>query len=290
MPSSPSVLQRSITAFTTPKKSKLSDITKNKIKELEARWICEDMRPIAVVDDPGFRRLAQELVSIGKLILIRMNSMSFSILLGAQHGNVDVDEILRGAKTISSHISDLATTERSRIRTLLINLLENGTLCLCPDLWTDKHRQVHYLGITASFVDDAYGLYNIDLCCYPFPSVAKTAENIITVLQSALEPFGIIDLSQVFFVSDRGSNFVKALTHFFVIWCFAHRLNNVLKLCFFTAATKEEKRKAMDNTQLSDDSDEDFDLVIKSDCVQDLPKKALYVLKVVFECKALVKY
>lgn len=91
-------------------------------------------------------------------------------------------------------------------------------------------------------------------------------------------------------MSDRGSNFVKALKNFFVIWCFAHRLNNVLKLCFFTAATKEDKRKAMDNMQLSDDSDEDFDSVIKSECVQDLPKKALYVLKVVFECKALVKY
>jgi hypothetical protein len=37
------------------------------------------------------------------------------------------------------------------------------------------------LGITASFVDDEYGLHNIDLCCYPFPPIAKTAENIITV-------------------------------------------------------------------------------------------------------------
>ncbi|CAF4497997.1 unnamed protein product, partial [Rotaria sp. Silwood2] len=125
MPSSPSVLQRSITVFTTPKKSKLNDITKSKIKELEARWICEDMRPFAVVDDPGFRRLAQELISIGKIILIRMKSMSFSILLGAQHGNVDVDEILRGAHTISSHINDLATNERSRIRSLLTGAIDN---------------------------------------------------------------------------------------------------------------------------------------------------------------------
>jgi hypothetical protein len=46
----------------------------------------------------------------------------------------------------------------------------------------------------------------------------------------------------------------------------------------------------MDNIESSDDSDEDFDSVINSECVQDLPKKALYVLKVVFECKALVKY
>ena len=59
---------------------------------------------------------------------------------------------------------------------------------------------------------------------------------------------------------------------------------------FFTAARKEDKRKAMDNILSSDDSDEDFDSVVTSHFVQDLPKKALYVLKVVFECKALVKY
>ena len=181
MPSTSVALQRPITAFTAPKKTKLTDITKNKIKELEARWICDDMHFIAVVDDPGFRRVAQELVSIGKLILVRMNSKSLSILLGAQYGNVDVDEILCGTMTISSHISDLAMAERSRIRTLLINPLRNGSLCLCTDLWTDKHQQVHYLGITVSFVDDSYGLHNIDLCCYPFPPVAKTAQNIITV-------------------------------------------------------------------------------------------------------------
>ena len=38
------------------------------------------------------------------------------------------------------------------------------------------------------------------------------------------------------------------------------------------------------------DSDKDFESVIKSECIQDLPKKALYVLKVIFECKVLVKY
>ena len=182
VPSTSLALQRPITAFTTPKKTKLTDITKNKIKELEARWIYDDMRPIAVVDDSGFRRLSQELVSIGKLILIRTNSISLSILFVSQHGNVDVDEILRGAKTVSSHISDLATTECSRIRTLLINLLSNGTLCLCPGLWTDKHQQVRYLGITVYFVDDLYDLHNIDLCCYLFPLVAKTAENVIAVI------------------------------------------------------------------------------------------------------------
>ena len=99
-----------------------------------------------------------------------------------------------------------------------------------------------------------------------------------------------MDLSQTFFVSDRSSNFAKALKDYFVIWCFAHRLNNVLKVCFFTTATREDRQKAISNMQFLDDSDEDFESVIKSECVRDLPKKVLYVLKVIFECKVLVKY
>jgi hypothetical protein len=62
---SPSLLQRSITDFATPKKRKVDDTTKRKIKELEARWVCQDMRPFSIVDDPGFRRLAQEMITIG---------------------------------------------------------------------------------------------------------------------------------------------------------------------------------------------------------------------------------
>ena len=46
----------------------------------------------------------------------------------------------------------------------------------------------------------------------------------------------------------------------------------------------------MSDMQLLDNSDEDFESVIKSESVQDLSKKALYVLKVIFECKVLVKY
>ena len=91
-------------------------------------------------------------------------------------------------------------------------------------------------------------------------------------------------------MSGRGSNFVKALKDYFVILCFAHQLNNVLKICFFTTATWEDKQKAMSDMQSLDDSDKDFESIIKSDCVQGQPKKVLCVLKVIVECKILVKY
>lgn len=102
-------------------------------------------------------------------------------VLGAQFGNVDVNQVLRSAKTISSHVHQVAEQERSQLKTLLATAVKNRTLCLCPDLWTDNNQQRSYLGISASFVDNDYQLHNIDLCCHPFPNVKKTAENIILV-------------------------------------------------------------------------------------------------------------
>ena len=105
----------------------------------------------------------------------------FVFCSGAQYGNIDVNQVLRSSHTMSNHIHDLADNERSRLKELLERSVSNGSLCLCPDLWTDSNRQRSYLGITASFVDDDYQLRNFDLCCHPFPNVGKTAENIILV-------------------------------------------------------------------------------------------------------------
>ena len=53
----------------------------------------------------------------------------------------------------------------------------------------------------------------------------------------------MIDLSDVNIVSDRGSNFVKAFAVYNPVYCFGHRLNNILKICFF-----QRERKTKQNT------------------------------------------
>lgn len=42
-------------------------------------------------------------------------------------------------------------------------------------------------------------------------------------------------------VSDRGSNFVKAFSIYNPIYCFGHRLNNILKICFFQQDNKSKR-------------------------------------------------
>jgi hypothetical protein len=63
-------------------------------------------------------------------------------------------------------------------------------------------------------------------------------------------------MDKIFFVSDRGSNLVKALEDYKVIHCLPHRLNNVLKRTFYSAGTKEKilkkKRKQLSKGQQDD--------------------------------------
>ncbi len=44
--------------------------------------------------------------------LIRKTAKSFFSYLGAQYGNIDINQVLRSAHTISSHIHELADNER----------------------------------------------------------------------------------------------------------------------------------------------------------------------------------
>jgi hypothetical protein len=56
-------------------------------------------------------------------------------------------------------------------------------------------------------------------------------------MRKALSPFEI-SLSNVNIMCDRGSNFVKCFKHYGPLHCFAHRLNNLLKKCFFQYGKK----------------------------------------------------
>lgn len=47
-------------------------------------------------------------------------------------------------------------------------------------------------------------------------------------------------MNQITFVTDRGSNFLKAFRLHKALYCVAHRLNNILKRCFLLKYDQEE--------------------------------------------------
>jgi hypothetical protein len=111
-------------------------------------------------------------------------------------------------------------------------------------------------------------------------------------LEKALSRFEIVDLSEVTFVSDRGANFLKALKCFQAYSCAAHRLNNIVKRCFFVNEKHKNQEDSMDNIFGDDDNEveEDIEALIDVTTLNDVPRKALHILQNVIECKKLVKY
>ena len=105
-------------------------------------------------------------------------------------------------------------------------------------------------------------------------------------LETHLQVFGINDLISVNILCDRGSNFVKAFRDYDPLFCFRHRLNNILKTSSFQNTKKNKKHcsistidiaKSLNNSILtnaqldtvsnanetvsSEESDEDEDVV-----------------------------
>ncbi|CAF3725917.1 unnamed protein product [Rotaria sp. Silwood1] len=190
---------------------KINEKDIDNIKRLSAQWICQDIRPFCTLRDAGHK-----------------------------YGVVDVDEILRSRFTIARTIADLAESYRQHIKQLLIEPLKARAVTICPDFWSDCYKNISYLGLHIVFVDANHKMFSIDLFCRPFYG-DKTSASVIKVLQEHLIEFGIDNLDFVNIVSDRGSNFVAAFRDFKRLFCFGHRLNNIVKTPFFGNTIKKKK-------------------------------------------------
>ncbi len=70
---------------------------------------------------------------------------------------------------------------RRQLKDILQEPLKSGAICVSPDLWSDDHRKISYLGITASFVDKQLQYKVADLCCKPFIADDQSAKNVLIV-------------------------------------------------------------------------------------------------------------
>ncbi|CAF4397955.1 unnamed protein product, partial [Rotaria magnacalcarata] len=201
--------------------STLREKDSKNIKKLCVQWICHDLRPFCTLEDVGFCALAQELIQIGH-----------------KYGVIDVNEVLRSRFTASRAIYDLADSYRQYLKQMLVEPLKARAVTICPDFWTDCYKNISYLGLNITLVDSNYKTFSIDLFCRAFIGIKTSNE----ALQGHLTEFGIEDLTSVNIVPDRGSNFVTAFRDFQPLFCFGHRLNNILKIGFFGNIKKLQKQ------------------------------------------------
>ncbi|CAF1419068.1 unnamed protein product [Adineta steineri] len=109
------------------------------------------------------------------------NSIENISLQGTIDSDIDVESFLPTAKTISNNVRQLAENYRHALKPLLISQADAGCLCIIPDLWTDKHRKINYVGITCTFVNKLYQQVVIDLCCSEYDEMDKTGASVFLV-------------------------------------------------------------------------------------------------------------
>ncbi|CAF4342887.1 unnamed protein product [Rotaria sp. Silwood2] len=109
---------------------------------------------------------------------------------------MDLDSLFQSRQTVSRSSKNEAQLYQEQIRELIKEPVKNQALTAVPYMWTDRYRQLSYL--------------------------------------EELNRYGIEKLDHINWISDRGSNFIKCfnLNSIDPIFCFAHRIHNILKMAF----------------------------------------------------------
>ncbi|CAF1196177.1 unnamed protein product [Didymodactylos carnosus] len=78
--------------------------------------------------------------------------------------------------------SNEAQQSREQITELIKEPVKSQSLTVPPDMWSDRYRQLSYLGVTVTFVDLHLHFRKFTLCCRSFPvELTKAGENISEV-------------------------------------------------------------------------------------------------------------
>lgn len=183
-------------------------------------FCAKDMRPFEIVEGEGFRQLVQFIWSVG-----------------AMHGNeiTNVTSILPHPTTVSRNVATIKEDMMKRVVPEIKNSMEAGECSASTDMWTDDHKKNHFLTMTAHYFDRNFTMKRKVLFTSLFKAKSKTGVNIKKELTKKFKSIGLDAklLRKVTFVTDQGSNIVKALKPPFKRRnCRAHLLNTILRNTF----------------------------------------------------------
>ena len=171
--------QTSMDAFFT--RSKCPPSRAKKITELIAFMVAKDLRPAAVVDGEGFKRLLSYLEP-GYVI----------------PSSVHIMDVIRRKYTVA----------KEKLKRILAESGKTTQYSLTTDIWTSFANDA-YISLTVHFIDECWELRSYTLTTYPFPE-QHTGDNIVEKLKEVVGEYEIDDNSIFAIVHDQGSNFQRA--------------------------------------------------------------------------------
>lgn len=204
-----SLHQTSIKQFSTHKKH-ISSAEKEMLKELEAKFV--------ICGYNSFKSLESESL---------LNLMQFFLKIGLTHGYVDIKDIFFGRNTISTYISELYISSKECIKSVILNLGKNPSLCFSCDIWTEQINHISYLDLTLYFVDNEFNLKHHLIAFQPFKD-AHTSNNIFEMVNKISLDYGLNILTTPY-VTDCGANIKAAFKRGEWYACFNHRLHTTIE-------------------------------------------------------------
>lgn len=173
--------------------------------------------------------------------------LSTFTLVGAKCGTVAPDDIklfLPHRTTVSTDIKKAAKYVREGIQKEIDKVFGiNGVGgAMCTDLWTDDHRKISYMCVTLHYVDDNFELHSrIIANRYVETDTGKTWDIILRDLKNIFYEYGLDDtqIKRIIFVTDRGTNIVKALNFYTRLNCMDHFIHKVVEKIMGTGRPRE---------------------------------------------------
>jgi hypothetical protein len=184
---------------------KFTESEKAAVKTAEVRLVCEAGLSFAVVDNPAFRSFAQLMIQIG-----------------SKHGNIDVDDVLYGRRTIRDTVFEKMSECQKEIKKQVAISSRRNAVSFCTDMTTDDVNKNPYSDFTVFWVNEwklQHALYK----CEFFPE-KHTAQNLRKFVDDTLSELGL-SLVDTPCTTDKGANIIAATGTKTHVDCSCHRLN-----------------------------------------------------------------
>lgn len=184
-------------------------LIKSSVNKKVVQFVAQDLRAFRTTSCPGFEALADKLIAIGH-----------------HYGPIKSSDILPHRTSIPKLVAEEAENKRHLLQSKLLVVQSHG-VAVTVDLWTEDYTKCHYIGMNIHYI--AEGILNeTTLCVKELDELSANAENIHIEIVNMLDVFEI-DMQNVIFVSDRGSEIIAALKDCAErLNCSAHILKNIV--------------------------------------------------------------
>lgn len=207
---------------------KLTPDEMKELLDLQTFHICSGLLAFRQTEDPGLKSLCKYFVS-----------------LGAKYGAFNPAGVMHERQAISENVknlSDQLTVEYKKV----VAVLEDKSLCIITDGWSDSVNKNSFLDYSISFIDNDFAMHNIQYSMKHFTE-QKTAENIENSIRTICEELSL-DAKKTSIITDSAANCVKACKAMVHFRCVCHRINTAVEKGYTQTLSQNQFLMHMDKS------------------------------------------